>query len=80
MYPNRELFSFNPSYNKRFDRLEYNWDIALTYPYENDYNNQIVYGKGVNGLRVLSATIEYGLSGEAVIIFRSFVKHNLKRN
>ena len=80
MYPNRELFSFNPSYNKRFDRLEYNWDIALTYPYENDYTNQIVYGKGVNGLRVLSATIEYGPSGEIVMVFRTFVKHNLKRN
>jgi len=80
MYPNRELFSFNPSYNNRFDRLEYNWDIALTYPYENDYNNQIVSGEGVNGLRVLSATIEYGPSGEMVIVFRSFVKHNLKRN
>ena len=80
MYPNRELFSFNPSYNKRFDRLEYNWDIALTYPYENDYTNQIVYGNGVNGLRVLSSVLEYGPSGELVIVFRTFVKHNLKRN
>ncbi len=80
MYPNRELFSFNPSYNERFDRLEYNWDIALTYPYENEFNNTIVYGNGINGLKILSTKIDYDQSGEFVAVLRCFVKHNLKRN
>ena len=36
MYPDRTLFSFNPKYNPYRHRPEYNWDLLLTYPYEND--------------------------------------------
>ena len=32
MYPTREYYSFNPIYNKFYDRLEKNWDYCLTYP------------------------------------------------
>lgn len=34
MYPDRTLFSFVPKYNKYRNRLEYNWDYAVTYPFE----------------------------------------------
>lgn len=34
MYPDRTLFSFSPKYNRYKNRLEYNWDIFFTYPFE----------------------------------------------
>lgn len=80
MYPGRNLFSFSPTYNKRLDRLEQNWDIVLTYPYENDYNNQIVFGNGLNALKIMSVFVTYGLSEEPIMVFRTFTKHNLKKN
>ena len=86
MYPGRELFSFSPAYNERFDRLENNWDISLTYPYECDYSHYILYeksphtyNKAINGLKALSVSATYGLSGEPIMVFRTYVKHNLKR-
>ena len=36
MYPDSTLFSFNPKYNSFQNREEQNWDICITYPYEND--------------------------------------------
>lgn len=33
MYPDRTLYSFNPKYNRYRHRLEYNWEVFLTYPY-----------------------------------------------
>ena len=42
MYPDRTLFSFNPKYNPYRHRPEYNWDLFLTYPYENDYDNVLI--------------------------------------
>ena len=50
MYPDRSLFSFNPKINKKAKRLEYNWKMCLTYPYDTTYNHLLVYGDGVNGL------------------------------
>lgn len=79
MYPGRELFSFNPTYNKFFDRLEYNWDIVLTYPYESYYDNDIV-GMKQNGLKVMGVSYSTNTIGENVLMFRTYVKHNLKRN
>lgn len=34
MYPDRTLFSFVPKYNPHRNRLEYNWDYAITYAYD----------------------------------------------
>lgn len=42
MYPDRSLFLFSPKYNEKRDRLEYNWDIEITYPYRNFYNHPLV--------------------------------------
>ena len=38
LYPNRELFSFIPNVNRYKKRLERNWDCAIVYPFESDYD------------------------------------------
>lgn len=42
MYPDRSLYSFIPKTNKYRERNEYNWDYCITYPYKNDFNNELV--------------------------------------
>ena len=42
MYPDRSLYSFLPKYNKYLNRLEYNWDYCITYPYRNFYDNKLI--------------------------------------
>lgn len=89
LYPDSTLFSFNPKYNSFLNREEQNWDICITYPYKNDYGyeneevyNELICGKlktdVVNGLKLLSVTRETGSYGQDIILFRSYVKHNLE--
>lgn len=78
MYPDRSLFSFNPKINKKEKRLEYNWKMCLTYPYDTTYNHLLVYGDGVNGLDCYSCIRTSGLSGDDVLVFRTTCKHGLK--
>ena len=81
MYPDRSLFSFNPKLNKFRKRLEYNWNIVLTYPYRNEYCHKIVTsddGK-TNGLLLMSITKTLNSSGTNILLFRSFCKHGLKQ-
>lgn len=78
MYPDRSLFSFNPKINKKEKRLEHNWKMCLTYPYDTTYNHLLVYGDGVNGLDCYSCVRTSGLSGEDVLVFRTTCKHGLK--
>ena len=81
MYPDRTLFSFTPNYNNILNRMEYNWDILITYPFENDYSFDLVNFKdGINALKLYSANIQNGLSGEKIVMFRSMTKHNLIKN
>lgn len=83
MYPDSSLYSFNPKYNSFQNREEQNWDICLTYPYKHiltkdDGNNlQLVYDGDINGLLLASYKQTYGTSGQEIILFRSYVKHNL---
>ena len=42
MYPDRTLYSFTPKKNEIRHRLEHNWDIHITYPYENFYRHNLV--------------------------------------
>lgn len=89
MYPDRTLFSFNPKFNEYRKRLEYNWDIVLTYPYEMvhkgysliDFTSSVngVEYQNTTGLRVMSVEKLTGNSGGDVLLFRTFVKHGLKR-
>lgn len=99
MYPDSTLYSFSPKYNKFQNREEHNWDICITYPYENDYGykynkdtNKIDLNKKniklivtktsdndiINALLLANVTKTKGTSGQDILLFRSFVKHNLK--
>lgn len=82
MYPDRSTYSFTPHYNHFLNRLEYNWDVLITYPYENDYNSELIRCpfNGESALKVFSAELITGLSGELIIMFRTACKHNLVRN
>lgn len=81
MYPDRSLFSFNPKLNKFRKRLEYNWNIVLTYPYRNEYCHKIVTSDDhkTNGLLLMSITKTLNNSGTDTLLFRSFCKHGLKQ-
>lgn len=73
MYPDRTLFSFNPKYNPYRHRPEYNWDLFLTYPYENDYNNALISG----GLLIKSIELAFNSVGRRIVLFSTYIKHNL---
>lgn len=85
MYPDSTLYSFSPKYNSFQNREEYNWDICLTYPYENIDGNSYPLvtatmsktTKEFNSLLLASYEQTIGTSGQNIILFRSFVKHNL---
>ena len=79
MYPDRTAFTFSPYYNKVVDRLEYNWEVFLTYAYQSDHCNVLVSENGVNGLPVLFVKKDTGVGGEDIYVFRCYTKHNLKR-
>lgn len=79
MYPDRTLYSFNPKYNKYKHRLEYNWDVILTYPYGITYDTYVVKDNNCNGLVILDAKRAISPSGETIILFRCLTKHGLKR-
>ena len=73
MYPDRTLFSFNPKYNPYRHRPEYNWDLFLTYPYENDYSNILISG----GLLIKSIELAFNSVGRRIVLFSTYTKHNL---
>ena len=92
MYPDRTLFSFSPKYNKYKRRLEYNWDIEITYPYRNFYEHPLVSGgsgntidkwtkKGdlsINGMYILYGKYGNLSYGSKGLMLRSCAKHGLK--
>lgn len=80
MYPDRKAFTFSPFYNKSQKRLEYNWDIFVTYAYDKDECNPLVSNTAIkNALSVIRVVEGTGISGETIFIFRCYTKHNLKR-
>lgn len=85
MYPDRTLFSFSPIYNAVENRVEYNWEVVLTYPYEhttkddNDKDILVVQSNGQNGLFIIDAKMVRTSSGGKGIMFRTLTKHNLEQ-
>lgn len=92
--PERDLFYFTPKKNKERNRIEYNWYYFLTYPYKSEYSTnftnknrstELLLGKR-QGLPFVSfSNIEVykeyiGANGLKLLMFRSAVKHNLKKN
>jgi len=80
MYPDRSLFSFVPKVNKFKHRLEKNWDVFLTYPYENFYGHELVEKNGTNSLATLNVIYKNLRSGGYGVEFRTYCKHNLSSN
>ena len=79
MYPDRTLFSFNPKYNDMWKRNEYNWDITLTYPYKNEYENDLVTDGDLNALSVKRWDITNGTYGQTTLLFISYLPHGLEK-
>jgi len=90
MYPDRSLYSFIPKYNKYRNRLEYNWQYCLTYPYSSTTNNPLVSYGNYNGLECeivstkniplydyVSGDTVYRNHDNQLIQFKSYVKHGL---
>lgn len=86
MYPDRSLFSFVPKYNEHRNRIEENWKIELTYPFEHtvkdDRNKDfyIVQSGNTNALAIASVEYVINQTGVNVLLFRTYTKHNLKAN
>lgn len=91
MYPDRSLFSVTPKYNRFRNRLEYNWEWTLTYPFDDtvQYEEQtsggivtkdfkVVYENGCNALAVLDARYVMLANTKNAVMFRCAVRHNLK--
>ena len=84
--PERDLFSFTPKKNPYRQRLEYNWDYCLTYPYSSYYGDEsdpILHGKnkGIALIEKVTGTSsdEYiAANGLEMIRFYTPIKHNLK--
>lgn len=94
MYPDRTLFSFVPKYNPYRNRLEYNWDYAITYAFDsttqyytsdgqgnhNPHDFKVIQDGDINALATI--TVEYRRlpNGSGAVFFRSATKHNLHPN
>lgn len=85
LYPDQSLYSFIPKFNKFRNRLEYNWDYDLVYPYENEYNKlkEIVGADNWMGddipIRIISAKKTSSTSGSDFVVFKTMFKHTLEQ-
>ena len=83
LYPDQSLYSFIPKINKFRNRLEYNWDYDLVYPYENDYEKlgRIVGTSAVKdiSLKVLEAKRTSSASGSDFVRFKTMFKHTFNQ-
>lgn len=81
MYPDRTLYSFAPKWNKFRRRLEYNWDVVLTYPHsmvEGIEKGPSFKCGNYNGLPLVDITPITNNSGGTSYVFRSVLKHGLR--
>ena len=78
LYPDRSMFSFVPNFNNYRRRIERNWDLCITYPYEADYKliDEICSGQN----QAVRASIKYTVSNASTPMLEcsTWFKHNLK--
>lgn len=91
LYPDRSLYSFTPKENLYRDRLEYNWQQAITYPKYKFYGHNLVTnrkanlgatnemdGDGLtNGLLVYKASVMQTANGRRYLYLRTFTQHGV---
>ena len=79
--PERDLFYFTPKKNEYKNRLEYNWECFITYPFKSVYkDSDLLTGNGLPLLKFDDTKVYheyYNNSGEVIALFRCPVKHNL---
>lgn len=73
LYPDRTLYSMVPKFNSQRQRIEYNWNYCLTYPYKNITDNDLIKG-GIKTEYV--ATDNTG----TYITFRTMIRNGFKPN
>lgn len=83
MYPDRSLYSFVPKLNNFRGRIEKNWDYCMTYPSDMETDNPLVTNPQLNitGIQckmITRLTEEHLENGNAVVTFKSFLRHNLQ--
>ena len=83
MYPNRELFFFDPLYNHNRQRIEKNWLYCITYPSSSTTDVSFIktYENKTTGLKVIlfDDTIKYKNGIDAIKIW-SISKHGLSKD
>ena len=83
MYPNRELFFFDPLYNSYRQRVEKNWLYCITYPSSSTTDISFIkkYQNGSTGLKVMlfDDTIKHKNGVDAIKIY-SVSKHGLAKD
>jgi hypothetical protein len=78
MYPERDLFSFNPKYNSFQNRLEKNWNYCLTYPSSSTTDGIQFIDSNTNSLKVIYFDENVrNYNGLETIVFYSVSKHGL---
>lgn len=83
MYPDRSLYSFIPKYNKFRNRVEKNWNYAITYSYKSDKKKvNEINGLGEddpNAIRCFWRRC-YDSNGNDTLQCRTLFRHTLSKN
>ena len=84
LYPDRSLFSFIPKVNKYRNRLEYNWDYDIVYPYLSDYemvdtiSGMRTTSENKNYIKIVAVEQSYTNSGTELVKFKSMFNTTIK--
>ena len=78
LYPDRELYSFIPKYNKYRKRVEKNWDYCVTYPYAKDTEMLDTICGGESQAIKVNTKIRTNSSSIMLLECSSLFKHNMK--
>lgn len=84
MYPDRSLYSFIPKYNKHRNRVEKNWNYAITYSYKSDKEkvkeiNGLTNENDPNAIRCFWRRC-YDSNGNDTLQCRTLFRHTLSKN
>ena len=83
MYPDRELFFFDPKYNSYRQRVEKNWHYCITYPSSSTTDVSFIknFSNGTTGLKVMvfDDTVKHK-NGTNAILITSVSYHGLSKN
>lgn len=81
MYPERDLWSFVPKFNKYRKRAEKNWDYYLTYPFSSTTEGIPFIDQPTNSIKISNYAVgdAFSLNGSPTIRMTSMCKHGLSK-